>query len=81
MLIVQLIYQQVENYVIYPLVYRRAVELSGLTTIIAVLIAGSMLGVVGAILAVPVAAIIKIVAREAGAPRRARMAEMRSARG
>jgi predicted PurR-regulated permease PerM len=81
MLIIQLIYQQVENYVIYPLVYRRAVELSGLTTIIAVLIAGSMLGVVGAILAVPVAAIIKIVAREAGAPRRARMAEMRSARG
>jgi predicted PurR-regulated permease PerM len=81
MLVVQLIYQQVENYVIYPLVYRRAVELSGLTTIIAVLIAGSMLGVVGAILAVPVASIIKIVAREAGAPRRARMAELRSARG
>ncbi len=81
MLIVQLIYQQVENYVIYPLVYRHAVELSGLTTIIAVLIAGSMLGVVGAILAVPVAAIIKIVAGEAGAPRRARMAELRSARG
>jgi predicted PurR-regulated permease PerM len=39
-----------------------------------------MLGVVGAILAVPVAAIIKIVALEAGAPRRARMAELRSAR-
>jgi predicted PurR-regulated permease PerM len=78
MLVLQLIYQQVENYVIYPIVYRRAVELSGFTTIVAVLIAGSILGVVGAILAVPFAAIVKTVLREAGAPRRARMAELRS---
>ena len=62
MLIIQLIYQQVENYIVYPIVYRRAVELSPLTTIVAVLIAGSLLGVVGAILAVPFAAVIKIVA-------------------
>jgi predicted PurR-regulated permease PerM len=77
MLVIQLIYQQVENYVVYPVVYRRAVELSGFTTIVAVLIAGSLLGVVGAILAVPFAAVIKIVLREAGAPRRARMAALR----
>src|SRR4051794_2549275 len=77
MLVIQLIYQQVENYVVYPIVYRRAVELSGFTTIVAVLIAGSILGVVGAILAVPFAAVIKIVLREAGAPRRARMAAVR----
>lgn len=79
MLIVQLVYQQVENYVVYPLVYRRAVELSPFTTIVAVLVAGSLLGVVGAILAVPFAAVIKIVLREAGAPRRARMAAQREA--
>ena len=79
MLVIQLIYQQLENYVVYPLVYRRAVELSGFTTIVAVLIAGSLLGVVGAILAVPFAAVIKIVLREAGAPRRARMAALRTA--
>ena len=79
MLVIQLIYQQVENYVVYPIVYRRAVELSAFTTIVAVLIAGSLLGVVGAILAVPFAAVIKIVAREAGGPRRARMAGLRSA--
>jgi predicted PurR-regulated permease PerM len=78
MLVIQLIYQQVENYIVYPIVYRRAVELSAFTTIVAVLIAGSILGVVGAILAVPFAAVIKIVAREAGAPRRARMASLRS---
>jgi predicted PurR-regulated permease PerM len=78
MLVIQLIYQQLENYVVYPIVYRRAVELSALTTIISVLIAGSLLGVVGAILAVPFAAVIKIVLREAGAPRRAEMAALRA---
>jgi predicted PurR-regulated permease PerM len=77
MLVIQLIYQQVENYIVYPIVYRRAVELSGFTTIVAVLIAGSILGVVGAILAVPFAAVIKTVLREAGAPRRARMEALR----
>jgi predicted PurR-regulated permease PerM len=79
MLVIQLVYQQVENYVVYPLVYRRAVELSAFTTIVAVLVASSILGVVGAILAVPFAAVIKIVLREAGAPRRARMAQLRGA--
>ncbi len=79
MVIIQLIYQQVENYIVYPIVYRRAVELSGFTTIVSVLIAGSLLGVVGAILAVPFAAVIKTVLREAGAPRRARMEELRLA--
>jgi predicted PurR-regulated permease PerM len=79
MVVIQLIYQQLENYVVYPIVYRRAVELSGFTTIVAVLVAGSLLGVVGAILAVPFAAVIKVVLHEAGAPRRARMAELRAA--
>jgi predicted PurR-regulated permease PerM len=77
MAVIQLIYQQVENYVVYPIVYRRAVELSAFTTIVAVLIAGSLLGVVGAILAVPFAAVIKIVLREASSPRRTRMAALR----
>jgi predicted PurR-regulated permease PerM len=78
MVIVQLVYQQLENYVVYPIVYRRAVELSAFTTVVAVLIAGSLLGVVGAILAVPFAAVIKTVVREAGAPRRVRMAAARN---
>jgi predicted PurR-regulated permease PerM len=78
MLVIQLVYQQLENYVVYPIVYRRAVELSAFTTIAAVLVASSLLGVVGAILAVPFAAVIKIVLREAGEPRRARMAALAS---
>jgi predicted PurR-regulated permease PerM len=76
-LVIQLIYQQVENYIVYPIVYRRAVELSPFTTIVAVLIASSILGVVGAILAVPFAAVIKVLAREASRPRRDRMAALR----
>ena len=79
MVIIQLIYQQLENYVVYPIVYRQAVELSGFTTIVAVLIAGSLLGVAGAILAVPFAVVIKIVSREAGRPRRERMDRLRAA--
>ena len=78
MLVLQLIYQQVENYIIYPIVYRQAVELSPFTTIVAVLIAGTLLGVVGAILAVPFAAVVKIVLREAGRPRREKMDALRA---
>jgi predicted PurR-regulated permease PerM len=79
MLIIQLIYQQVENYIVYPIVYRQAIEISPFTTIVAVLIASSILGVVGAILALPFAAVIKTVLAEAGKPRRERMAAMRPA--
>jgi predicted PurR-regulated permease PerM len=75
--VIQIIYQQVENYVVYPIVYRRAVELSPFTTIAVVLVSASILGVVGAILAVPFAAVIKIVLREATAPRQARMEQER----
>ncbi len=81
MTIVQLVYQQLENYVIYPIVYRQAVELSGFTTIVAVLIAGAVLGVVGAILAVPLTAVIKVLLHEATRPRRERMEALRAARG
>ena len=79
MLVVQLVYQQLENYVVYPIVYRKAVELTGFTTIVAVLIAGALLGVVGAILAVPFAATIKVIVHEAGKPRRERMERLRAA--
>jgi predicted PurR-regulated permease PerM len=78
-IVVQLVYQQVENYIVYPIVYRQAVQLSAFTTIVAVLVASAILGVVGAILAVPFAAVIKVVLREATAPRRAQMEALRDA--
>jgi predicted PurR-regulated permease PerM len=58
------IYQQAENYLIQPLVYRRAVEVNPLATIVAVMAGGSLLGLLGALLAIPVAAAITISLRE-----------------
>ncbi len=78
MLVIQLVYQQLENYVVYPIVYRQAVSLSPFTTIAAVLIAGSLLGVVGAILAVPFAAVVKVMLHEATRPRAEQMAALRA---
>jgi predicted PurR-regulated permease PerM len=76
MLIVILVYQQAENYLIQPAVMRQAVELSGFATIAVVMVGGALLGVVGAVLAVPVAASVKIVLRELTEGRRARMAAL-----
>jgi predicted PurR-regulated permease PerM len=56
-----IVYQQVENYVIQPRVMGRTVETSTGVVILAVLIGGALLGVVGALLAIPTAAIIKVV--------------------
>ncbi|HEX2024794.1 MAG TPA: AI-2E family transporter, partial [Actinomycetota bacterium] len=58
------VYQQVENYVIQPRVMGRTVEISAPMVILAVLIGGALLGVIGALLAIPSAAIVKILVRE-----------------
>ncbi len=55
------IYQQIENYVIGPRVMKRAVDLSPPSVILALMIGGSLAGVLGALLALPVAALIKVV--------------------
>jgi predicted PurR-regulated permease PerM len=60
-LVYSFLYQQAENYVIRPAVYRRVVQVSALGTIVAVLIGGTLLGLVGALLAIPAAAAIQIV--------------------
>jgi len=56
-----IVYQQVENYVIAPRVMKRAIEMSAAAVIVAVLIGGALAGFIGALLALPAAAIIKIV--------------------
>jgi predicted PurR-regulated permease PerM len=81
LLVVILVYQQVENYVIQPAVMREAVALSGFATIAVVMLGGALLGVVGAILAVPVAASVKVVVREVTEGRRARMTLLRASEG
>ncbi|MDP9393631.1 MAG: AI-2E family transporter [Actinomycetota bacterium] len=62
-------YQQFENYVLVPRVMQRTVSVSPVTTIVAVLIGGSLLGVLGALLAIPVAAAVQLVLCEVYYPR------------
>jgi predicted PurR-regulated permease PerM len=64
-----LIYQQVENYLLYPRIMQRSVDVSPAATVVAVLIGGSLLGVLGALLAIPIAAAIQLVLNEVVAPR------------
>jgi len=77
--VVIIVYQQVENYLVQPAVYSTAVDLSGFATIASVLVGGALLGVIGAILAVPVTAALKVIFGEVMKPRRERMAAMRAA--
>ena len=62
-------YQQLENYVIYPHVMRRAVDVPAPVTIVAVLIGGALLGVTGALLSIPIAAAALLVIRQVTIPR------------
>lgn len=64
-----LIYQQVENYVLYPRIMKRSVDVSPAATVVAVLIGGSLLGVLGALLAIPIAAAVQLVLNEVVGPR------------
>ena len=59
-----LIYQQLENYVLYPRVMSRSVDVPGAVTVIAALVGAALLGVVGALLAIPTAAAILLITRE-----------------
>ena len=64
-----IVYQQLENYVIYPRVMSRSVDIPGWLTVIAALIGASLLGVVGALLAIPTAAAVLLLVNEVVLPR------------
>jgi len=78
---VQIGYQQVENNVLQPVVMRRSVNVSGLTVLLAVLVGSTLLGVLGALLAVPVAGSVQIGLREVLEARRQRVAALPEAEG
>jgi predicted PurR-regulated permease PerM len=71
LLVFVLVYQQVESNLLQPLVYSQAVQLNGLVILIALLVGGQLLGIPGALLAIPVAEIIRIVITELRDYRRA----------
>lgn len=69
-----LVYQQAENNLLQPIVYRRTVDVPPLVVIVAVLVGGALLGVLGALVAIPVAAAIQILVRDAWRLRAQRLA-------
>jgi predicted PurR-regulated permease PerM len=73
-LIVIVVYQQVENYVLQPTIIGKAARLSGFTVLASVLAFGGLFGLVGAIIGVPIAAGLQIVVEELTDARRARIA-------
>jgi predicted PurR-regulated permease PerM len=75
LLVYIVVYQQVEGSILQPMVYSHAVQLSGLVIFIAVLVGGLLLGIPGALLAIPVVEIIRIVVTELLAYRRTRRQE------
>ena len=79
MLAVVLVYQQFENYVLQPTILGKAADVSGFFVMASVIVFGSLLGAVGAIIAVPIVASIQIVVREVTAARREQMARLRAA--
>jgi predicted PurR-regulated permease PerM len=68
--IFSIVYQQVENNLIQPQIQKRAVDVHPFVIIVAVLFGANLLGVLGAIVAVPVAATVQIAVREYSLVRR-----------
>jgi predicted PurR-regulated permease PerM len=67
------VYQQVENYVISPRIMSRTVSVPGSVAVIAALAGGTLLGVLGALAAIPVAAGILLIIQEVVIPRQSRL--------
>jgi len=59
-----ILYQQLENHILQPLVYGRTVQLSPLVVLISVLIGSQVAGVLGALAAIPVAGAIQVILRD-----------------
>ena len=55
-----LLYQQVENYILVPRIFRNTVEMPAAAVLLVALIGGTLLGLVGAVMATPIAAAVKV---------------------
>jgi predicted PurR-regulated permease PerM len=62
-------YQAVENYIVYPRVMARSVDIPGSLIVVAALVGAALLGVIGALLAIPTAAALLLLLREVVRPR------------
>ena len=68
-LIYYVVYQQLENYVVAPRIMQRTISVPGAVTVIAALIGATLAGVLGALLAIPVAAGLLLIYEEVLLPR------------
>jgi predicted PurR-regulated permease PerM len=66
------VYQQLENHVLQPLILSRTVRLNPLTVLVSILIGVELAGLVGALLAIPVAGMVQVVVRDIWDARRGR---------
>jgi predicted PurR-regulated permease PerM len=78
MLVVVLVYQQLENNIVTPKVQGKAVQLSAFFIIVAVTLFGALLGVLGALTAVPLAATLQIFVQELTKARREEVAQVKA---
>jgi predicted PurR-regulated permease PerM len=58
------LYQQLENHILQPLILARTVKLNPLTVLVSILIAVELAGILGAFLAIPAAGIIQVIVRD-----------------
>jgi predicted PurR-regulated permease PerM len=73
MLIVYIVYQQIENHVLQPVVMSRTVQLNPLLVLLSVLVGVELASLVGALLAIPAAGVIQVVVRDLWDERQARL--------
>jgi predicted PurR-regulated permease PerM len=59
-----IVYQQIENHFLQPVIYGRTVQLSPLAVIVSVLVGAELAGILGALAAIPVAGAIQVIVRD-----------------
>jgi len=64
-----IVFRLLEDYLLMPRIIGRAVKVPGLITVVAVLIGGALLGIVGALVAIPIAAALQLLTQEVLYPR------------
>jgi predicted PurR-regulated permease PerM len=69
------VYQQVENHFLQPVIYGRTVQLSPLAVLVSVLVGAELAGIIGALAAIPVAGTIQVVVRDQLSARRGLVVE------
>jgi predicted PurR-regulated permease PerM len=71
-----IVYQQIENHFLQPVIYSRTVQLSPLAVLISVLIGAKLAGILGALGAIPVAGAIQVILLEWQRGRREQLASV-----